>query len=150
MARMYSRKRGKSGSTMPSRKVKPTWMERSDKEIETLVAKFKKEGKTNSQIGMLMRDLYGVPDVKTMTGKRIGKIVEEKKLQTEIPEDILALMKKYINLKKHMADNKHDVPGLRGIQLTESKIRRLVKYYKRTRKLPLDWKFDEKTIKLQV
>jgi small subunit ribosomal protein S15 len=147
---MYSRKRGKAGSTKPSRKTKPTWVERTDREILTLITKFKKEGKTNSQIGMLLRDLYGVPDVKVATGKKITQILKEKKLESDIPEDLLALIKKYIIVKKHLEENRHDMPAKRGMQLTESKIRRLMKYYKKIRKLPLDWKFDEKTIKLYV
>ena len=38
----------------------------------------------------------------------------------------------------------------RGFQLTESKINRLVKYYKKTNKMPKDWKFDRAKAKLLV
>jgi len=150
MARMYSRKRGKSSSTNPSKKHLPSWVERTDKEIEVLVTKMRKEGKTISQIGMLLRDLYGVPDVKSITKKKISQILKEKKMEPEIPEDLMALIKKLVNLKKHLDENKHDMPGKRGLQLTESKIRRLVKYYKKIKKLPIEWKYDEKSVRLYV
>ncbi len=150
MARMYSRKKGKAGSTKPSKKVAPSWVERTDKEIESLILKMRKEGKTSSQIGMQLRDLYGVPDVKTITKKKITQILEEKKLAPEIPDDLLALIKKLVNVKKHLEENRHDMPAKRGLQLTESKIRRLVKYYKGTRKLAIDWKYDDKTLKMYV
>ncbi len=150
MARMYSRKRGKSGPTHPSKKAVPSWVDRSDKEIESLVTKLRKEGKTNSQIGLIMRDIYGVPDVKAVTNKKIGKILKEKNMEPEIPEDLMALIKKIVKLKKHMGENKHDMPANRGVQLTESKIRRLIKYYKKVKKLPIEWKYDEKRIRLIV
>ena len=55
-----------------------------------------------------------------------------------------------VGVKKHLEENKHDMPAKRGLQLTESKIRRLIKYYKKIKKLPIDWKYDENSIKLFV
>lgn len=150
MARMYSRKKGKSGSTKPSKKVAPSWAERTDKEIESLIIKLKKEGKTSSQIGMILRDSYGVPDVKVVTGKKVTEILEKKKMAPDIPDDLLALIKKLVQLKKHLEENRQDMAAKRGLQLTESKIRRLVKYYKAQKKLAIDWKYDDKTLKLYV
>jgi len=37
---------------------------------------------------------------------------------------------------------------LRGLQLTESKINKLVKYYKKSDRLSKDWKYDHKKVKL--
>ena len=39
---------------------------------------------------------------------------------------------------------------LRGLQITESKINKLAKYYRREGVLPEDWKFDRKTAKLLI
>jgi len=36
---------------------------------------------------------------------------------------------------------------LRGLQLAESRIKRLVKYYKRIGRLPMEWKYDSESIK---
>ena len=150
MARMYSRKRGKAGSKKPLKKTKPTWLTHKPKEIEILITRLAKDGKTSSEIGIIMRDTYGVPDVKTLSGKRITKILEEKKLLKEIPEDLLALIKKSVLIKKHLDENHKDMPALRGLQLTESKIKRLVKFYKSTTKLPLEWKYDPKSVKMYI
>jgi len=144
MARMYSGKKGKSGSKKPLTKSLPTWLGYKPKEIELLVAKFAKEGKTPSQIGTMLRDIYGIPDVRKICGKNLGKILVERKITTELPEDIMALMKKSVNLAKHTELNKQDMSAKRGLQLTQSKIGRLVKYYKRTKRLPEDWKYDPK------
>ena len=148
MARMYSRRKGKAGSKKPEKPTKPAWLRYSTKEIEMLVVKLAKEDNTGSQIGMILRDSYGIPDVKTVTGKNIVTILEEKKLAPQLPEDLMALMKKAVLVKKHFDKHRHDMPGKRGLQLTESKIKRLVKYYKESGKLPVDWKYDPEKIRL--
>ena len=148
MARMYSRKKGKSGSKKPLSKSTPSWMTHKAKEVEMLVMKVAKEGKPASMIGLVLRDSYGIPDVKAVAGKSITMILKEKKLAPKIPEDLMALIKRAIAIRKHMEENKQDMTALRGLQLTESKIKRLVKYYKVIRKLPVDWKYDVKSVKL--
>ena len=150
MARMHSRKKGKSGSKKPIKKVEKPWVRYKPKEIELLIVKLAKEGKTSSQIGTYLRDAYGIPDVKTITKKKITKILEEKKLLQKIPEDLMALIKKNIAIRKHLETNKKDETANRGLILTESKIRRLVKYYKKTGKLAEDWKFQPERIKLYL
>jgi len=150
MARMYSRKKGKSGSKRPSSKTLPTWVRYKSKEVELLIVKLAKEEKTASQIGLFLRDTYGIPDVKRLVGKKISTILKEHSLLPKIPEDLMALIKKAIALKKHLDENKQDRVAKRGLQLTESSIRRLIKYYKRIKKLPVDWKYDSKTVSLLV
>lgn len=149
MARMYSRKKGKSGSNRPIKKA-AVWVRYKPKEIELLIAKLAKEGKTPTDIGLFLRDSYGIPNVRAITSKRITKIVKEKGLARELPEDLMNLIKKSVKVRKHLEENHKDMPALRGLQLTESKIRKLVKYYKKTKVLPADWKFDAKSVKLYV
>lgn len=150
MAKMHSRARGKSGSTKPIKKSKPTWTRYSKKEIEMIITKMAKEGQVPSQIGLHLRDVYGIPNVKTLIGENITKYLQEKKLLPEIPEDLMALIKRSIMIKKHLEANHKDQPAKRGLQLTENKIRRLVKYYKESGKLEEGWKFDPEKIKLLV
>jgi len=148
MAKMHSRKKGTSGSKKPIRGTKPTWIRYKAKEIELLVTKLAKEGKTGSQIGLLLRDSYGVPDVHALIGKSITHLLAEKKLAPELPEDLTSLMKRSILIRKHLEINKHDMTALRGLQLTESKIKRLAKYYKRMEKIPLNWKYDPEALRI--
>ncbi len=150
MARMYSRKRGKSGSKKPLKKTKPVWSIYKPKEVEILIVKLAKERKTSSQIGVFLRDVYGIPDVKTITKKSITTILKENNLLKQIPEDTTFLIKRRIALEKHLEENKHDKTALRGLQLTESKIKRLIKYYKRTKKIPVEWKYDPKRIRIYI
>jgi len=120
------------------------------KEIEKLVVKLAKAGRTASQIGLYLRDAYGIPDVKNATKKSISQILNENKLQKTIPEDLMALIKKNISLRKHLESNNKDQTAKRGLELTDSKIRRMVKYFKKTGRLPEDWKFHPERIKLYV
>lgn len=150
MARMYSRKKGKSGSTRPIKKSKPSWLRYKPKEIEMLIGKLAKEGKTSSQIGIVLRDVYGVPDVKVVCEKSISQIMEEKKLTKNIPEDLTFLLRRLMLIKKHLDENKKDMPAKRGLQLTQSKIGRLVKYYKKKGKLAQDWTYDIDNISLLI
>ncbi len=142
MARMHSRKRGKHGSKRPAKKTAPSWILHDQKKVELLIAKLSKEGKSASQIGTLLRDTYGIPSVSALCGKSISAILKEKKLSPEMPDDLTALFRKYASVKKHIDTNKHDNTAGRGLQLTESKINRLVKYYKRTERIPETWKFE--------
>ena len=148
MARMHSRKRGKSGSKKPIKPSVPTWIRYKEKEIELLIVKLSKEGHSPSEIGIILRDTYGIPDEKRVTGKKITKILKERNLQTKLPEDLTALIKKAIKIIKHKEENKKDQTAKRGLQLTESKIKRLTKYYKKTGRLSSEWKYDPKKVRL--
>lgn len=150
MARMYSRKRGKSGSKRPLKKTAPIWLSYKPKEVELLIVKLAKERKTSSGIGLILRDVYGIPNTKIITKKSITSILNEYKLSKQIPEDLTYLIKKRIALEKHREENKKDNTSLRGLQLTESKIKRLVKYYKKTKRLPVEWKYDSKRIGIYI
>lgn len=150
MARMHGNAKGKSGSKKPVKKTKPVWVRYKPNEVEFLIVKLAKEGKTPSQIGLVLRDLYGIPNVKVMMGKSVTQLMKEKSLLAELPEDLMALIKKSILIRKHLEQNHKDVTAKRGLQLTESKIKRLVKYYKRTEKIQEGWKYDPEKIKLII
>jgi len=139
---MHSRKRGKHGSKKPAKKTASSWIRYKPKEVELLIAKLAKDGKSSSQIGILLRDVYGIPSALALCGKPISAILKEKKMLQEIPEDLTSLFKKYAEIRKHLENNRHDETAARGLHLAESKINRLVKYYKRTGRMPEAWKFD--------
>lgn len=149
MARMYSRRKGKSKSTKPIKRI-PSWMRYKGKEIEKLIIKLAKAGKNTSEIGMELRDTYGVHSVRAIAGKKVGGILKENELLKEIPEDIMALIRKFIAVKKHLEKNRQDKTAKRGLQLTDSKIRKLAKYCKRIGKIPKDWKFEAEKVKLYI
>lgn len=145
MARIYARKRGRSGSKRPFslrlKQTAPEWVEMPAEEVENKVVELHNQGLSTSQIGILMRDSYSVPSIALVTSKKITKILEENESAGALPEDLQNLMRKALGLRKHLGVNKTDIHNKRALQLTESKIRRLVKYYKREKVLPEDWKY---------
>jgi small subunit ribosomal protein S15 len=147
---MHSRKKGKSGSTRPARLEKPVWMEHSAEEVEKLVVKLAKKGYTKSKIGTHLRDAYGIPLVKVVTGKKISDILEENDLDETLPEDLKNLIRKALNLEKHLEDNRRDLEARKGYQRTMSKIYRLIKYYKKEGVLPEDFKYDSERVRTLV
>ncbi len=148
MSRMHSNTKGKSGSNRPEKRTKPVWTRYGNKEIVLLIKKLSKEGNSPSQIGTILRDVYGIPDVRPIINKKITKVLKENKLTGKFPEDLMALIRKAIFAKKHIESNGQDKTALRGLQLTESKIKRLVKYYIKRKVLPEDWKYDPKRLKM--
>jgi len=152
MARMYSRKRGRSGSKKPLIKKAP-WVKYSPREIEDIILKLSKKGYQSSRIGLILRDQYGIPNARIKEGginQKITALMKKHGLYPKFPEDMFNLIKKAVNLRAHLAKNRRDYTSQRGLELTESKIRRLAKYYKKRDMIPADWKYDPEKAKLLV
>ena len=149
MSRMYSRKRGKSGSRKPTERKMP-WVKYKKEEIEEIVVKLAGKGMGSAEIGLVLRDKYGIPSVRDYSKARIARIMKKHSVYTPMPEDIFNLMKRAVELRNHMSKNSHDYTSKRGLELTESKIRRLAKYYKERKILPHDWKYDAEKARLLV
>jgi len=148
MARIHARKKGKSGSTKPLRVSPPEWIVYDSKEVEELIVKLAKEGNSPSRIGITLRDQYGIPSIHQITGKKIGYFLRKNKLMSDIPEDLQNLIKKAINLRKHLEKNHKDKHNKKGLKLIESKILRLTKYYRGTGRLPKDWRYEPEKARL--
>ncbi len=130
--------------------IKPDWIEYSSEEIEELILKLRKEGNSTSVIGITLRDQYGIPDVKTITGKKITKILEDHGQEFKYPEDLMNLIKRAVNIREHLEENPKDLHTRRGLRIIESKIRRLVRYYVREGVLPEGWRYDPRSAALLV
>jgi len=150
MARVYSRKKGKSGSKRPIVRKAKKWTKLKKAEIEELIVKLAKERKTSAQIGLALRDGHGVPDVKAAVGKSVSRIMREGGAYPEFPEDMMSLLRKSVSLRKHLETHKPDKHSKRGLENLESKIRRLGKYYVRTGSMPKGWKYSPEETKLLV
>ncbi len=148
MARIYARKRGKAGSKKPL--VSAQWVSYSPEEVEKLVVKLTKEGLQSAQIGLVLRDRYGIPSVRAAAGKTVTQIMQANQILPSLPEDLFNLLRKAVNLHAHLSKNKRDAHSKRGLELLESRIRRLGKYYIAIGKLPEDWKYDSEQAKLIV
>lgn len=150
MARIYSRKRGRHGSKKPPMRKDHDWTPLKKKEIETLVVELAKQRNSSAKIGIILRDKYGVPDVRAATGKPVSRIMKENSIYPEMPEDMISLLRKAVKIREHLDSNKADKHSKKGLENLESKIRRLGKYYVRKGDLPKGWKYSPEEAKLIV
>ena len=140
MARLYSGKRGSSGSTRPVTRRPPAWFKYEPEEIEALVQKLAKEGNPPSIIGQILRDRYGVPLVSQVANKRLEQLIP-KESRLKIPEDLDTLLRKAANATRHLEKNRKDYPNKRDLALIESKIHRLATYYRSISRIPREWEY---------
>ena len=141
LARLHSDRRGKSHSTRPSSKRAPSWVNYSQDEIIAVIGKLSKEGLGPSEIGLRMRDEYGIPQTKTYLGKSIAEVLKEDKNASSLPEDLAHLVESAARLKAHLNAHHSDRKNVRSLELLEAKIHRLSNYYKRKKTLSPSWKF---------
>ena len=64
MGRMYGRGKGMASSALPYRRRAPTWLKMSPPEVTEHICKLAKKGLTPSQIGVTLRDSFGIPQVR--------------------------------------------------------------------------------------
>lgn len=94
------------------------------------ICKLAKKGLRPSQIGVLLRDMHGITQVKSVTGSKILRILKGQGLAPDIPEDLYYLIKKAVSMRKHLEGNRKDKDGKFRLILVESRIHRLARYYK--------------------
>lgn len=146
---MPKTEKGRSHSTRPVSKRPPVWCRYTAEEVEALVVKLAKEGHSPSKIGTILRDQYGIPLVKPIMGKTVTQILKDAGLAPSLPEDLENLLKKASRLYVHLEKNKKDQPNKRALQLIESRIYKLSRYYRREGILPPDWKYKGKTASIR-
>ena len=113
-------------------------LKKDDKKIGEVIENLSKEGLTKAKIGLVLRDSYGIPKSKFL-GKKLGRILVERKISSGLPEDLLDLVNNSNKLKKHLEKNKQDKSAKRGLQLAEAKIKKLSNYYKKRAVIPGNW-----------
>ena len=96
MGRMYSKGKGIARRCLPYRKAAPSWVRISTTDVVDQIVKLARKGATPSQIGVTMRDSHGIPQVKSITGSIILRILKKAGLAPTIPEDLYHLIKKAV------------------------------------------------------
>jgi len=149
MGRLHTHNHGKSHSTRPIDLKKPSWVTQSPKEIEEMIVKYAKDGLTSSQIGIKLRDQHAIPLVKPIIKKGIMKVLDENKLNQELPEDLNNIVIKAVGLQKHLKSNNKDNRNRRSLELIEAKVHRLSVYYKKIGRIPKNWKYKSVIAQLE-
>ncbi|GMI98327.1 ribosomal protein S13A, POINTED FIRST LEAF 2 [Hibiscus trionum] len=115
MGRMHSRGKGISASALPYKRTPPSWLKISSQDVEDNIC------------------------------YKILRILKAHGLAPEIPEDLYHLIKKAVAIRKHLERNRKDKDSKFRLILVESRIHRLARYYKKTKKLPPVWKYESTT-----
>jgi len=137
-------------SSKPVRETAPTWVPLRAREVEAKVIELAKEGKQPAVIGLILRDSYGIPSVQELTGKKIQEIMTGAGVVGKLPQDLQNLVQRAIHLQEHLAANPRDLHNLRGLELMESRIRSLAKYYLSRGDLPAGWQYTREGARLLV
>ena len=137
-------------SSKPVRESAPDWVPMLPREVESKVVELAKEGKQPAVIGLILRDSYGIPSVHEITGKKIQQILADNNLAGKLPQDLQNLIQRSIALQEHLAANPRDLHNLRGLELMESRVRALAKYYVSSGTLPETWAYTREGARLLV
>ncbi len=140
----------RKGSQAPIRDEAPEWLGMLPREIEKKVGEMAKDGVQPAKIGLVLRDSFGVPDVKQATGKSISTIIQESGFAPSIPQELTNLINRAINLQEHLKGNRQDLHNRRGLELIEARIRKLAKYYQKRGELATTWKYTRDGARLLV
>ena len=139
MGRMHGT--GISASALPYLRRVPKHNTLSPSQVIDLIVKYAKKGFTESQIGVILRDQYGIPQVRFLTGKKIHRILKKKGCAPKLPEDLYHLVKKAVAMRKHLEKNKNDIDCKFRLTLKESRIHRITRYYRKTGKVAPNFKY---------
>ncbi len=150
MSRIHSGRKGRAGSHRPYPQTKPEWVAVSAEEAVAQAVQLAKTGLSAAQVGQSLRDSFGVPSARLLTGKRLAVSLAENGLRPEIPDDLQALLKRVVHLQRHLEAHPKDLANRRGLTLMESRIRRLARYYRQRRRIPESWRYSAAGAALQV
>ena len=80
-----------------------------------------------------------------VTGSKILRILKIAGIAPELPEDLYHMIKKAVNIRKHLEKSRKDTDSKFRLILMESRIHRLARYYKSKRVLPASWRYESST-----
>ena len=149
MARMHTRRKGRSGSTRPPSTKSPQWLDLTPETVEQIAIELAREGTRPAEIGVILRDRHGVPSFHLVTGKRLVEFLSEAEKAPEMPEDLSNLVNNANRLVEHLGRNPSDGKNRHSLEGIEAKIHRLSKYYKRVGRLPSDWRWKNVIAQLE-
>ncbi|HTS33792.1 MAG TPA: 30S ribosomal protein S15 [Thermoplasmata archaeon] len=150
MSRIHSGRKGRAGSHRPYPLSKPEWVTTTPEEVVEQAVQLAKGGVPAAQVGLQLRDQHGVPSARAVTGQRLTALLAAHGVAPEIPDDLQALLKRVVHLQQHLEAHPKDLANRRGLNLMESRIRRLARYYRQRHRIPETWRYSAAGAALQV
>ncbi len=117
---------------MPKQKLeKPSWLKLTEEELKKIIAELAEKYHQPAQIGLVLRDQYGVPSVRVY-GKKLSHYLKELGLKTnaELENAERKVERLKAHLKKHITDKK----AKHKLQKAQSRLNILRRYFERKNK----------------
>jgi len=109
---------------------KPVWLKYTSEEVKAIILKLANKGLTAEKIGLILRDQYGIPDVK-IYGLKVKRVIEEKTpFQEPTITNLRLKLDKVIN---HYKKNKQDKKAERSLIITKAKLKKREDYQEKKR-----------------
>lgn len=109
---------------------KPLWLKMSEADLKKVIAELADKYQS-AQIGIILRDQYGVPSTRVF-GKKLGKYLKE--LGIESNEELKRAEKKAEKMQEHFKENVTDMKAKHKLQKAQTRAVILRKYAKRKQK----------------
>ena len=120
----------------------------SKEQINDIIKELWNKGYTPSQIGRELKENYGIKVKEILNKKLVKYAIKELNLKQEIPEDLLYLFKKINRMLKHLELNKKDIVTKKKLEELENRVKSLIKYYKKNKKLPQTFEYSRDIAKM--
>jgi len=104
---------------------KPTWVKMKESELKEVIAELAKKH-APSEVGIILRDQYGIPTTKVY-GKKLKAYLKE--LGIERNEDLENAEKKVERIKEHLKTNITDRKAKHKLQHAQSRLNITQKYF---------------------
>jgi len=105
--------------------VKPSWLKLSEEEMEKIIVDLSSKH-SPAQIGLILRDQYGVPTTKVY-GKKLSEYLEKAGIKTNT--ELENAKKKFEKMKEHLSLNKQDKRSKHKFQKAQSHLNAMNSYY---------------------
>lgn len=109
---------------------KPVWLKLSEEELKKIIATLAEKYQA-AQIGLILRDQYGVPTTKVY-GKKISAYLKE--INKNEFFEVKNIEVKVEKLKEHIKNNVTDKKAKHKFQKANSKLNALRKYFSKRKK----------------
>jgi len=120
----------------------------SKEQIDNIIKELWNKGYTPSQIGKELKEKYNIRVKDVLNKKLVRYAIKELNLKQEIPEDLLYLFKKINRMLKHLESHRKDMVTKKKLEELESRVKSLIKYYKKKKKLPQTFEYSRDIAKM--
>ncbi len=110
--------------------VKPAWLKMTESELKVIIKQLAEKYQP-AQLGLILRDQYGIPTTK-MYGKKLGEYLKE--IGFEKNPDRENAEKKLERLQEHFKNNMTDKKAKHKLQKAQGRTNILKKYSQRKKK----------------